>query len=247
MVLTIERLHERLAQRPLRFYEQVNSTQDVALQWLQQGAPAGAVVIADEQLKGRGRQGRIWHTPPGVALALSVILKPSRDQLSQITMLGALAIAETLDGLDAPDVTIKWPNDVRLRGRKVSGVLPEAVWNGEQLSGVALGMGINVRNDFTGTELETAATSIELALEQPVDRMEVLMALLQRIDYWAAVPATNERFVAWKSRLDTIGQRVTINSLTGTAEAVDKEGALLLRDDAGNLHRILAGDVALIN
>jgi BirA family biotin operon repressor/biotin-[acetyl-CoA-carboxylase] ligase len=246
MELTAANLQQRLAPRPVRFYPQVGSTQDIALTWLQQGAESGAVVIADEQLAGRGRAGRTWHTPPGAALALSVILYPPAESLPRITMLGAVAIAELLEGIGASDVSIKWPNDVCLNRRKVSGVLPEAAWEGNRLIGVALGIGINVRNDFCGTPLQETAISIEPALERTFDRINLIARLLARIDRWTELLGTAELLEAWKARLKTLGQDVTVASAAGTvsgiAESVDEQGALFIREDDGTLRRVIVGD-----
>jgi len=246
MCLSAARLEKLLWPRPIQFFPQIDSTQTVALQWLHSDAMAGAVVIADEQLAGRGRLGRIWSTPPGVALALSVILRPEAKALPQVTMLGAVAVAELLESLGACVVTIKWPNDVRLLGRKVGGVLPEAIWDGNRLGGVTLGIGVNVRNDFTNTELAGLAISAEATLGRRLDRAELLAALLARVDYWAARLGTTDLFTAWKTRLETLGQAVKVVSFTGTvsgiAESVDEQGVLILNDN-GTRRPVIAGDV----
>ena len=243
MVLSIERLHQRLAPRPFRYFDQLESTQDEALSWLQAGAASGSVVVADEQLAGRGRSDHTWYTPPGVAVATSVILKPDESVLPKITMLSCVAIAEVLEALDVANLVIKWPNDVLVDGKKVSGILPETHWDGEKLHGVVLGMGINVRVNFSDTELVDHAVSIETVLKRPVDRTELIGSLLERIDYW--LDHTDSLFDAWQSRLVTIGQTISINGIDGVAEAVDASGALLVRDAADVLHRIYAGDVYL--
>jgi BirA family transcriptional regulator, biotin operon repressor / biotin---[acetyl-CoA-carboxylase] ligase len=247
MVLTAERIQSKLAPRPLRFYEQADSTNDLALDWLRAGAMAGSAVVTDEQVKGRGRLGRTWYTPPGTALILSVVLSPKVEDLGQITMLGAVAIAEMIEHLGTADVGIKWPNDVLLQGKKVSGVLSEAVWNGDKLQGAVLGMGINVRIDFSGTELAGTAISIEPALGHAVDRLDLLDDLLSRVDYWYERLQTSALFDAWKSRLNMLGKMVTVQqgTLHGLAESVDQSGALLLRDESGQLHRVVAGDIGL--
>jgi BirA family transcriptional regulator, biotin operon repressor / biotin---[acetyl-CoA-carboxylase] ligase len=247
MVLTAEQIQSKLAPRALRFYEQADSTNDLALDWLRAGAVAGSAVIADEQVKGRGRLGRMWYTPPGTALILSVVLRPKVEYLGQITILGAVAIAEMIEHLGTTDVAIKWPNDVLLQDKKVSGVLSEAVWNGDQLQGVVLGMGINVRIDFSGTELADTATSIEPALGHGVDRLVLLADLLGRVDYWYERLQTGALFDAWKSRLNMLGKMVTVQggTLHGFADSVDGSGALLLRDESGQLHRVVAGDIGL--
>ncbi|NWG16921.1 MAG: biotin--[acetyl-CoA-carboxylase] ligase [Chloroflexi bacterium] len=244
MEFTAERIEKALAPRLAQYYPQAGSTNEIALNWLKAGAPGGAVVIADEQTSGRGRLGRSWHTPPGAALAVSVILRPRAAFVSQITMLGALAIHETLlcFGVESG---IKWPNDVQVNGRKICGVLPEAVWDGERLLGVVLGMGLNVRVDFSGTELEMTAISLESALGRPVDRLELLVSLLNNLDRWYALLGQPALFDAWKSRLATLGQIVTIGAVRGLAERVDEDGTLWLRAADGALHHILAGDVVL--
>jgi BirA family transcriptional regulator, biotin operon repressor / biotin---[acetyl-CoA-carboxylase] ligase len=248
MHLAAEHLQSLLAPRPIKFYAQTESTQDVALQWLQEGAATGSVVIADEQLSGRGRHSRVWSTPPGVALAMSIILRPAIAALPQVMMLGALTIIELLDGFGADVATIKWPNDVRLHGRKVCGVLPEAVWDGDQLRGVALGIGVNVRNDFSNTLLQETAISLETAFDQTLDRAKLIADLVPRLDYWSARLGTTVLFEAWQARLETVGQMVTVTSTAGTvsglAESVDEHGALFVRDGDRVLHRILAGDIA---
>lgn len=243
MDLTPERLHAALGSREFRFLPTVTSTQDIAQTWLLADAPPGALVIGDEQTAGRGRSERVWHTPPGVALALSVVLRPSLAALGQVTMLGGLAVAEMLDGIGVTDIGIKWPNDVQLAGRKVSGVLPEAVWEGGRLRGVALGIGVNVRVDFAGTNLEATATSIEPALGRSLDRADLISRLMDRVDHWSAWLGTPALFRAWERRLNTIGRAVTINGVTGIAEAVDADGALRVRDGAGALHRMVAGEI----
>lgn len=245
MTLSEDRLQERLTPRAVQFYPQVESTNDLAMEWLHQGAVSGAVVVADEQRKGRGRLGRTWHTPPGVSLAVSMILRPRPEHLPQITMLGALAIHDMLVGLGLATTGIKWPNDVHINRRKVSGVLAEAAWTGDKLVGVVLGMGINVRADFSGSDLAQQAISIDPALGRAVDRVDLLVDLLARADVWAGQLGTKTLFTAWQSRLVTLGQTVTYGGLTGTAELVTPDGALSIRTGDGQLHRVIAGDVVV--
>ncbi|MBI1278057.1 MAG: biotin--[acetyl-CoA-carboxylase] ligase [Anaerolineaceae bacterium] len=249
MTLTEKKIGDRLYPRPVRFFKQIGSTNDVTSEWLKHGGESGSIVVADEQVSGRGRLGRVWHTPAGTALIVSVILRPRSEDLSQITMLGALAISDTIRNWGIQHVGIKWPNDVQINGLKVSGILPEVVWENEQLVGVVLGMGINVRIDFTGTELMNSAVSIEPVLGRPIDRLDLLEDVLKRIDYWFARLGQDELFDAWKKQLVTIGQHVRLQSagyeVAGLAQAVDKDGALLIRRADGLVERVIAGDIAL--
>ncbi len=229
----------------MRFFERVDSTNDLALEWLRQGAQPGSVVVADEQVKGRGRHGRTWYTTPGTALIVSVILRPTHSQISQLTMQGAVAIVELLEHVGVTDVGIKWPNDVQLGGRKVSGILPEVVWSGADIEGAVLGMGINVRVDFSGTSLNDTATSVETALGASVDRLGLLVFLLDRIGYWTPKLGTRSLFDAWRERLTTLGQQVSHADGTGIAEHVDEDGALLVKAADGATQRLIAGDIEL--
>lgn len=244
--LSQQALQAEFASRPFRFFASVDSTNDVALDWLGAGAVSGGVVVADEQRKGRGRKGRFWHTPPGVALAVSVVLKPPTTHLNRVSMVGAVAVAELCEQVGLSQVRIKWPNDVQVHGKKVSGILPEACWGGNTLLGVVLGMGVNVRVRFEG-ELAEKAISIEPALARPVNRVDLLAYLLARVDYWAAQITSDDLFATWAARLNTIGQNVSIEGIVGLAQAVDESGALLIKTADGSIQRVLAGDVSLVS
>jgi BirA family biotin operon repressor/biotin-[acetyl-CoA-carboxylase] ligase len=262
MTLTEQTVIQRLTPRPARYFESVGSTNDVGLAWLLEGAAAGSVVIANEQVKGRGRSGRSWYTPPDTALILSYILHPKAEHLPRVTMMGPVSICELIENLTpqpplqsgegeskpaAQHVGIKWPNDVQVNGLKVSGVLPEAVWQGERLVGVVLGMGINIRVNFADTELDGKAISLETALGRRLNRLDLLARWLDRLDNWSA--HLDEVYEPWQRRLKTLGERVSLmnsgKTVNGMAEAVDRDGALLVRDSYGALHRVVAGDIAL--
>ncbi len=245
--LTAAILAEALQGHPFRFFERIGSTNDAALEWALAGAPAGAVVVADEQTTGRGRMGRRWYTPPGQALALSVVLRPCIEppHLQRITMLGGLAVSETLAEYVSEGVAIKWPNDVLLHQYKVCGVLSEVLWVGERLDAVILGIGINFNIDFSGMAID--ATSLHQYTTQPVRRLDVLTKLLSRIDYWMDHLEDDSLLDGWRRQLITLGQYVRIprrdGVLEGIADDVDELGALVIIDDAGQRHHIVAGDV----
>ncbi len=241
--LSTDRLKAHLTQ-PFRYYESVASSNDVAMQWLREGASAGSAVIADEQRAGRGRKGRIWYTPPGVALAVSVILRPAPEHASRVSMLGALCVAELCEHLTIANVGIKWPNDVQISGRKVSGVLPEAAWENGHLQGVVLGMGVNVRVNFSD-DIAHTAINLEEAAGRSLDRVQCLAYLLNRVAAWQTRLSSDDLFEAWRSRSNTIGQRVRVDNSEGIAQGIDREGALLLEKSDGTMQRVLAGDVSL--
>jgi BirA family biotin operon repressor/biotin-[acetyl-CoA-carboxylase] ligase len=243
-----ETLLQQSLKYPSRYFASVDSTNDIAQVWLREAAKHGSVVIADEQRKGRGRRGRTWYTPPNVALALSVILKPLPENASQLSMVGALAVYDLCEHLGLSNVGIKWPNDVQIKGKKVSGVLPEAIWDGDNFLGVVLGIGVNVRNQFEG-ELVDIATSIEAELGQSLERVGLIAYLLERLDFWTVKLSTDELFQAWKSRLSTLGQSVIVEGvnqrIVGQAVDVETNGTLLIKTGDGSIQRIMAGDLSL--
>lgn len=250
---TESRLRAALGARPFRFEPSVSSTNDIARQWALNGAPAGSVVLTEEQSAGRGRLGRVWTAPAGTALLSSTILRPrlDSDRLSRVTMLGAVAVAEVLRDLADPAlVSLKWPNDVWLAGRKVAGILPEATWQGETLVAVVLGIGLNVRVSFVGTPLEGKAISIESVAGKPVDRADLLAKLLRRIDHWALRIEDPDLFQTWRGWLMTLGRPVVVSAdvgrqaISGQALDVGDDGALLIRTDDGTIQRVMSGEIS---
>jgi BirA family biotin operon repressor/biotin-[acetyl-CoA-carboxylase] ligase len=251
-------LRAALGTRPFRFHEQVESTQDIAREWARHDppAPSGAVVIAEEQSAGRGRQGRVWLSPPESGIMCSIVLRPhiAPERLPRVTMAGGIAVAETLDAFLPGGVALKWPNDVLIEGRKVSGILTEATWIGDRLGAVILGIGINIRVDFEGTDLAGSATSLETELGRRVDRHVVLANLLGHVYTWMERIGEPALVNTWKHWLGTLGKRVTVyvnpraehsDSFEGIAEAVEDDGALLVRLESGEVRRIVAADVGL--
>ena len=244
-MLSKKLLEDRLT-RPFKYFDRVESGNDVAKSWLAAGAPEGAVVIANEQTRGRGRLGRAWHTPPNVALALSVILKPDSALLPRLNMVAALSVYDLARGCGCETVGIKWPNDVQVNGLKVSGILPEAIWEAGDLRGAILGIGVNVRADFSATVLRETAISLEDIVKRRLDRVELISFLLRRLDHWYCRIASPTLLSTWKSRLNTLGQTVTVEGVKGVALDVNAEGVLLVRDANGHSHKIGAGDLSIL-
>lgn len=238
-------LLEKVLARPVRYFDQVDSTNDTAKAWLEDGAPEGALVIAGEQKRGRGRHGRSWHTPPDAALALSLILKPPEALLPRLNMAAALSVYDLAQKCGCENVRIKWPNDILVDGKKVSGVLAETVWEGGDLVGAIVGIGVNVRIDFEGSALFATAISLEDVVEGKLDRVWLTEYLLRRFDYWYSLIATPAVFRAWRERLDTLKQNVAVGKVEGVAFDVSPAGALLIRDANGRVHQANAGDLVI--
>lgn len=247
MSLSDDILQTRLTQ-PFRYFESVGSTNDIAKAWLEEGAPEAAAVIANEQRQGRGRRGRRWHTPPDTALALSVILHPPPRHLWRVSLVGALSVYDLADWLGCIDIGIKWPNDVQVAGKKIGGILPEAVWRDDDGPlGVVLGIGVNVRADFRHTALQDRAANLESAVNRPLHRADLIDYLLRRVDAWYRLIGADVLFTAWKRRLNMLGRRIQTEKMAGLALDVKPDGSLLAQDDFAVIHSLAAGDIFIVN
>jgi BirA family biotin operon repressor/biotin-[acetyl-CoA-carboxylase] ligase len=236
----------------LRAFEKIGSTNDVALAWAADGAPDLAMVYAEEQTSGRGRGDRRWFTPAGTALAFSLVLRPVPDEeqsLGFFSGLGAMAVCQAL-GLRGLHPEIKWPNDVLLNRRKVCGVLVEAVWTGEDLDSIVLGVGVNVKSEAipTSDQLNFPATSIETEMGESVDRLTLLKDILQALIYWRGLLMKDVFSSTWEKQLAFRGEQVEIQVegfpvRVGKIEGLEKNGTLRLRSTDGQVFAVQFGEV----
>lgn len=251
--------------RHLVYFGSIGSTNVEAKRLAASGAPEGTLVIADEQTAGKGRRGRRWLAPPNTCLLTSLLFRPALlpAQASRLTMLCSLAAAEAIETETGVPVAIKWPNDLVVPHapghsyRKLGGILTETALSGKELFFAIVGMGINVNVDPTALgPVMTPATSLLAELGRPVDRAALLAAILQQIENRYSQMPGEQIHADWAQRLITLGQQVIVTLypqshddsqewLEGTAEGVDPDGALLLRDLAGNLRLVTVGDVTL--
>jgi BirA family biotin operon repressor/biotin-[acetyl-CoA-carboxylase] ligase len=249
-------LTTRIFGRELVTLPHTGSTNDVAKGLAAQGAPEGTVVTADEQTAGRGRLGRRWVAPPSTCLLCSILFRPTLllSQANRLTMLCSLAAADAIEEIAWLQVSLKLPNDLVVQSptwKKLSGVLTETGLTGAQLDFVVVGIGINVNVPPEALpNLSPDATSILAETGQSVDRVALLVALLAGTERrYEALQAGESPHREWAGRLATLGRPVKVTTsdrvLTGVAESVDEDGALLLRAPDGALHRLLAGDVTL--
>ncbi|HET8576480.1 MAG TPA: biotin--[acetyl-CoA-carboxylase] ligase [Methylomirabilota bacterium] len=229
--------------------DEVDSTQAELVRLAAQGAPEGTVVSAHHQRAGRGRRGRCWWDEPGDSLLFSVLLRPPIEtaRAPQLSLVGALAVTDALRSVAGVDARIRWPNDVLIEGRKVGGILPEAVSTGDNtIRFVMLGIGLNVNQRRFPDELSGRATSLRLVTGRRHEPEALLDAVLEALDgrysAWLGVGFTALRD-ACRERSATLGQSVALSDGgAGTAVDLDADGALLVRTDAGVLRRVVSGE-----
>ena len=251
----VERFLAGLPLADVRYKPTTGSTNDDAAAWAEEGIGEYALVLADEQTRGRGRLQRRWVTVPGAALAVSLVLRPKPHEtafLPAFSPLSALAVAEALERLYGLKAEIKWPNDVLLNRMKTAGVLVEGGWHGEKLDYLVLGIGINIAPSSLppAEELLYPATCVESAVGRPVERLEVLRAFLEAIIAWRPRLGSGEFIAAWEQRLAFKNEWVSVGDgihpdRTGLVIGVSPNGSLRLRDPSGEEFSIQVGELHL--
>jgi BirA family biotin operon repressor/biotin-[acetyl-CoA-carboxylase] ligase len=231
------------------------STNDEAARLARAGARHGTIVIAHAQHAGRGREGRAWASPPGAGLYLSAVVRPPLPLVDVPPMTLAIGVglcdAARAHGAHAE---LKWPNDALVGGRKLAGVLVEAQSQGARLESVVVGIGVNVRplGPDVPADVIARAVSLDEAAGSVVDRDAFLETLLARVELWIDryVASGIEAIIpAWTARMAPgLVARAIIDGAphVGELAGLDGDGALLVRDGAGAMHRVRSGDVELV-
>ncbi len=244
-------LRTKFIGRDILYYPTASSTMDMAKQAIREGMGEGTIVITDHQTAGRGRLGREWLSPSGSSILLSIILYPKLELLPRLTMAACLAVAQSIEKVTGLEPTIKWPNDVLIAGKKVSGILIESDVQGETVKYAIVGIALNVNLDpATIPEISETATSLKEVLGREVSRLQMLGSLLGEFEeLYSAMRRGEPIDQGWRRRLETVGKKVAVRYgdevQEGYAEAVDGDGNLLLRRPDGSLVTIAAGDITL--
>jgi BirA family biotin operon repressor/biotin-[acetyl-CoA-carboxylase] ligase len=229
------------------------STNDVAREQARRGARAGFVVAAARQTRGRGRLGRAWESAPGLGLYVSLLLRPDfpATEAGRLTILASVAASDAVENAAGLRPRIKWPNDLVIGGKKLGGLLIESEPRGARLDHAVIGIGINVRHsaDDFSEEVRALATSLRIATGKLFRRADVLVALLRAFEHRLERPFAEAR-EAWAESSLTLGQRVELSTARGTrrgqALGLDESGALLLRNEAGEIETVTAGDMRAV-
>ena len=240
--------------RQIQIYNRVSSTNDLALQCGADGTQEGALILAESQTQGRGRHGRRWIAPPGSSILASVILRHRlrANQVGLPNLTGAVAIATAIAELTDLSPQIKWPNDVLIGAKKVSGVLTELEYDRHRQPFFVIGFGVNVNTTEAGLpeQLRISATSLQIECNREISRVALLQAILHRLEdnYLCLKKGETDPIIATANRLlYRPGDWIQINTADqlhcGRAEAIDPEGGLILRDMNGKQRKFLVGEV----
>ncbi len=242
--------------RKIIHYFCVGSTNDVALELSPRDAPHGTLILAEEQTAGRGRMGRTWHSERFSGIYSSIILRPPLSPAAApiLTLMAGLAVREAVWASTGLSADIRWPNDVLLNGRKVSGILTEMRAEMDRLHTVVLGIGINVNHVRMPAELKGIASSLALEGGQRYSRLQVLLALLRELEqhYRLLIEGGSSVIVErWMARSSYAqGKHLRVRTATSeymaTSAGLDLSGALRVRRDDGQEELLVAGEVVEI-
>ncbi|MDR2017336.1 MAG: biotin--[acetyl-CoA-carboxylase] ligase [Syntrophobacterales bacterium] len=249
----IERyLDTRYVGRKITCKETVDSTNLLAFRLALAGEPEGGAVVAESQNMGKGRLGRVWFSPYGKNLCLSVIFRPHvhPSRIYPITFLSSLAVYDTIEALGA-EPTLKWPNDVLIKSKKVCGTLLELSTEAEMVKFVVVGIGLNInmKKQEMSEEIREKATSLSIEKKKIYERPAVCGMLLSYLEkYYEIFREKGESEICriWEDRADIKDKYLEIVQMgdiyKGISEGIDKDGAILI-NEGGTVRKIIAGDV----
>jgi len=241
--------------REIHAFGELDSTNSEAYRMAREGAGEGEVVVADCQLRGKGRLGRRWLSPPGVNLYVSIILRPPIliRNAPLITLMAAVATAKATKGITGLEPQIKWPNDLLINNKKVAGLLNEMKCKAGKVEFVILGIGININMTLgmVPEEMRSTATSLREELGYDISRVEFLSTLLRELEggYQGFLTGELGRILRqWEEFSQMVGKLVEMKSfnevIRGRVKGIDSNGSLLLSAPDGSERKVIAGDIS---
>lgn len=237
------------------YHQEVDSTNLEAKRIGEQSAAHGTLVIAEKQTNGQGRRGRYWLSDPGEAAYFTVLLRPDIQaaEASMLTLVAALAVCRGIELVTGVEADIKWPNDVVLNGKKMTGILTEMSTAIDYISYVVIGIGININISRFPEELVKTATSLYMETKEVYNRALIIAKILESFEYYYAIfektKSLKDLVGEYNSKLINCGRQVRIlngkDQLIRTALGINQNGALLVEDDDKNIETIVSGEVSV--
>lgn len=249
-------LHTKRLGQHIHYEESVDSTQKIALRLSLEGAPEGTVIIAEEQRSGRGRMDRQWHSPKFTGIWMSIILRPNLlpQKAPQLTLIAAVAVVQAIEELTSLHPQIKWPNDILVNGKKLTGILTELQAESDRINSVIIGIGMNVNQEKTSypAELQSIATSLLIETSMKVNRAEMVRTVLSKLENLYDLYLEKGFYpikVFWESYAISIGKMITARMINGDiygkAIGITDDGVLMLEDLSGKIHYVYSADIEL--
>jgi len=240
--------------RNIHYEESVESTQKIAHRLSYEEVPEGTVIIAEEQRSGKGRMNRTWHSPKYTGIWMSLILRPNipLTKAPQLTLLTAVAIVQAIEEVTGLQSEIKWPNDILIGGKKVTGILTELQAEADRIHSIIIGIGINVNQkeeDFP-SELQEKASSLFIEKGKVISRAGLIKSFFKHFEKLYLLYLEQGFFpikLLWEGYAVSIGKilkaRTLTNVIEGKALGITDEGVLKLEDETGFVHHIYSADI----
>lgn len=247
------KIHTKLIAKKIFAFETLGSTNDFAKRLVQKDEHNGTLVLANEQTKGRGRQGKSWYAPPNSGLWFSIILEPIQptDKFGIVSLLAAVALAKTIERMTSLKPALKWPNDVLINSKKVSGILIESQFSSNRHASLILGVGINVnqkKTDFP-EEISETATSLREETKNEINRVDLLIELLHKLEYFYLEFQSGDfklLIKTWKILCPFLGKYVSVKQsrgeIEGRFEDLDEYGRMVIRLANGEVKHLSEGE-----
>lgn len=239
----------------LVYLDEVDSTNNYARKLAEDGVQHGTLVVADYQNGGKGRRGRTWVMPHRKAIAMSLIVRPDirPEKASMMTLVTGMAVAEAIKKVTGLDTKIKWPNDIVINGKKISGILTEMSAEMDGINYVVIGIGINANFTEFPEELRETATSLQQQLGYPVDRGAIICMTMKifEIYYERFMETQSMKGLAeeYQQMLVNLDRQVRVlepgNEYSGVARGIDETGQLLVEKENGETVAVYAGEVSV--
>ena len=249
-----EQLKTKYLGQTIHYEEKMDSTNNKAKELARGGAEEGLLVITEEQTNGKGRLGRVWESPAGTGIWMSLVLRPNilPQYASQITLVAGLSLCETLQEVTGLKASIKWPNDVVVNGKKICGILTEMSAEMEGINYIILGIGINVNTNTFSEELPYASS---LALEGGIgySRKAIIKDFLERFekDYnqYKQIPNLEAIKERYEQNCITLHKKVKLikkeKEIIAEAIEITSDGALKVRYEDGSIDEVVSGEVSV--
>lgn len=252
-----QQLSDKFIGHSLYYYKEIGSTNDEAFRLGVAGAPEGTALIAESQRSGKGRMQRAWHSPAGVNIYTSIILRPHFEpaRAPQISIAAGVAVAETIDQYCPGKVQLKWPNDVQIGGKKICGILAQMKMSVNTIDFVVVGIGINVNlnHEEFPPDIQEIATSLAIETGNEISRLELIIRLYENMAKWYKELLRNgfspikEK---WLSLSPMIGKPVSVmfqdETVSGKAIGIDEDGSLILLAAGNKEVKVSAGDATIL-
>lgn len=248
-------IHTKWAGTQVAFFEETDSTNNEIRRLAEQGAPHGTLAVAERQLGGKGRRGRVWTSPAGVGIWMSMLLRPQIDPMaaSMLTLVMALSTRRGIEKATGLKSEIKWPNDLVLNKKKICGILTEMSTELMEIQYVIPGTGINVNQMEFPDDIKATATSLRIESGKIQKRSEIIAAIMEAFEgYYDTFIETQDMsglIEEYNANLVNLGNEVCVldpaGEYRGVSEGINKEGALLVRLSDGTLKEIISGEVSV--